>query len=86
MEKWCGELGLELRPFLTCDYTRANGERLLHDFGKRLHNALRDAGIDPDNVPAYLDYLRELVSYLEREEVDGLGLHGATAIYVIERL
>lgn len=86
MERWCSELGLEVRTFLTCDYARANGERLLNDFGKRLHNALRDAGIDPGNVPPYLEYLRELVSYLERKEFDGLGLHGATAIYVIERL
>lgn len=82
MEKWCRELGLRVREFSTCDHDRANGELLLKDFEKRLHNALRDAGIDNGKVPEYIDYLRELVSYLR--DVDGCDLQGATAVYVIE--
>lgn len=83
MERWCSESGLKVREFATCDYDRANGAGLLRDFDKRLHNALRDAGIDNSRVPQYLDHLAELVEYLGRE--DGLRLHGATAIYVMEK-
>lgn len=83
MEKWCRELGLRVREFSTCDHDRANGELLLKDFRKRLHNALRDAGIDNSKVPEYMEYLRDLVSYLR--DVDGCDLQGATAIYAIEK-
>lgn len=81
MERWCGDLGLEIREFMTCDYGRANGKLLLKDFDKRLHNALRDAGIDNTEVPKYLDYLSELISHIgaRGEPV----LDGATALYVI---
>jgi len=83
MEKWCNDLGLKVREFSTCDHDRANGEMLLADFTKRLHNALRDAGIDNSKVPEYMDYLQELVSYLQG--VGGCGLQGATAVYAIEK-
>jgi 2-polyprenyl-3-methyl-5-hydroxy-6-metoxy-1,4-benzoquinol methylase len=81
MERWCGELGLEILQFTTCDYGRANGKLLLKDFDKRLHNALRDAGIDNSEVPNYLDYLSELISHIDAR--GGPALDGATAIYVI---
>lgn len=84
MERWCGKSGLKVREFTTCDYERANGEGLPRDFNKRLHNALRDAGIDNANVPKYIDHLAELVEYLDRE--NACKLQGATAIYVMEKI
>lgn len=83
MEAWCSSLGLRIREFSSCDHDRANGDMLVEDFAKRLRNALRDAGMDNSRVPGYLDYLKNLVAYLQQQ--DASGLQGATAIYVMEK-
>ena len=41
------------------------GPRLLKDFDKRLHNALRDAKLPTGKVYDYMKYLNNLVEHLE---------------------
>lgn len=83
MEKWCANLSLGIRKFLTCDYERGNGSDLPPDFETRLTNALGDAGLSNETVPQYLDYLEKLVTYLGNET--SCSLQGATAVYMIEK-
>lgn len=84
MRGWCDEAGLTVEDMITLDDSRANGERLLSDFEKRLPNALRDAGLDATQVPDFLDHLRNSIEYMADHKGE-IALHGATARYVLRR-
>lgn len=84
MQGWCDGAGLAVEDMITLDDSRANGERLLSDFEKRLPNALRDAGLDVSRVPEFLDHLRSTISYIS-DHKEEISLHGATARYVLRR-
>ena len=43
----------------------AYGPRLLKDFDKQLHTALRDVRLPTGKVEDYMQYLKKLVQYLE---------------------
>jgi 2-polyprenyl-3-methyl-5-hydroxy-6-metoxy-1,4-benzoquinol methylase len=84
MDEWASSLDLSSELITTVDRNWAYGQRLLRDFGKRLPNALRDAGLPTRNVEAYMRYLEDLVRYLELQKA-GPGLDGATALYRFRR-
>lgn len=84
MKKWASELGLSSELVTTVDRDWAYGQRLLRDYGKRLRNALRDAGLPVNNVDAYMEYLDSLVQHLKIDAV-GSGMEGATALYHLGR-
>lgn len=79
LERWAREAGLKIKGMFTVDDSRANGDRLITDFEKRLPNALRDAGLMTESVKEFNNYLGELTKFVGG---DGqVSLHGATAIY-----
>jgi 2-polyprenyl-3-methyl-5-hydroxy-6-metoxy-1,4-benzoquinol methylase len=84
MKKWAEELDMKAELVTTVDRSWAYGQRLLRDYDKRLRNALRDSKLPTDKVDSYIDYLDNLVSHFESENV-GSGMDGATALYRISR-
>jgi len=84
MKQWATESGLTVELIATVDHESASGRRLLRDYEKRLHNALRDAKLSTDKVNQYMDYLENLVEYLSSED-DRNVMDGATALYRFRR-
>ncbi len=64
------ELGADL-TFSSVDQDWGHGERLLVDFNKRLRNALRDAGLDTQNVDKFLNWLSKTIEYTSYTSFSG---------------
>ena len=79
MQKYASEKGIGLEISST-DYDWAAGERLLIDFKKRLHNALRDANLPNDKVDRLLQWLAKATPYHLNDEFSG-----ATVAYKLWR-
>ena len=62
----------------TTDFHIASGQALIKDFSKRLPNALRDANLSNNNVPKFVNYLKEAVQYESAHPSSG-----AMAIYIL---
>lgn len=62
MERLCAERGWGL-SYQSCHHDWAAGETLIRDYRKRLHNALRDAGLDTSGVEKLLAWLQENREY-----------------------
>jgi len=81
IRRWLDGTNYVLTDVKYFDDSRANGEEMLLDMDKRLHNALRDAKLPVEKVPKLISWLRNLVT----EEHDTLNkMHGASALYLIE--
>lgn len=74
-EKFAEKNGLDLE-MVAVDQDWGGGERLLHDFQKRLPNALRDAGLQTDKVEEFLKWLENVLPYQPTNEFTG-----ATMVY-----
>ena len=66
--------------FRSTDQDWGSGERLIIDFQKRLHNALRDANMDNSKVDRFLDWLKKAAPYHGSD-----AFSGATVAYKICR-
>jgi hypothetical protein len=81
IKKWLHESDYALTNVTYFDHHLANGDKMLIDMEKRLHNALRDAELPVGKVPELMGWLTMLVkeeqSTLER-------MNGACALYLIE--
>ncbi len=75
---------MEAELLTSVDRNWSYGMRVLKDFDKRLRNALRDAKFTTVNVDAYINYLGNLIQYLEKENVD-VGIEDAIALYRLRR-
>ncbi len=79
MEAWADELGFRCQ-WRTFRHWHAHGQPLIHDFKKRLTNALRDAGLDNTKVDRFLAWLDQARRY----EQDA-SYNGANALYRLVR-
>jgi 2-polyprenyl-3-methyl-5-hydroxy-6-metoxy-1,4-benzoquinol methylase len=61
------------------DHDWGGGERTILDFKKRLVNALKDKQLNNKNVPEFLDWLDEAISYFNHD--DNTGAIMITSIY-----
>ena len=77
MEEWAEELGFTIE-WSTFRYDLGSGEQMKVDMSKRLHNALRDAGLAHDK-----DRIAELLAWVEKAGTyqTANGSSGAGAIY-----
>jgi len=81
IKKWLHGSSFALINVTYFDHHLANGEKMLIDMKKRLHNALRDAELPVDKVPELMDWLTMLV----KEESNTLErMNGACALYLLE--
>jgi len=53
------------------DHDWGGGERTILDYKKRLVNALKDKQLNNENVPEFLDWLEEAISYFNHDEKSG---------------
>lgn len=70
VEAYAEKNGLDLN-ISTIDPDWGCGERLIYDFNKRLPNALRDAGIETDNIPAFMEWLKNANNYYTANDYSG---------------
>ena len=70
-----------LHNVIYLDHPLANGDKMLIDMEKRLHNALHDAELPVDKVPELMGWLTMLVKE-ERSTLERM--NGACALYLIE--
>lgn len=81
IERWLEDTNHRLKGVVPFDFDRANGRRMLEDMEKRLTNALRDADLPNEQVPALMNWLADVVAYFER--TGGPDLGGRNALYHI---
>ena len=81
MEEWGESLGFSVE-WSTFRYDLGSGEQMRVDMSKRLHNALRDAGLSHDK-----DRIAELLAWVEKAGTfqTSNGNSGAGAIYHLQR-
>ena len=81
IKKWLHGSDYSLINVTYFDHHLANGDKMLSDMRKRLHNALRDAELPVNKVPELMDWLTMLV----KEESNTLErMNGACALYLLE--
>lgn len=71
-EGFASELGADL-TYRSTDQDWGHGKRLLVDFKKRLHNALRDKGMDAD-VDGFMEWLAKTIEYPAYTEFSGANI------------
>lgn len=69
-ESYCNKKGYELEYRSLCQ-DLGWGDSTVNDFTKRLHNALRDAGMDNKKVPALLEWFKKTIPYASYSEHSG---------------
>ncbi|SVB69460.1 uncharacterized protein METZ01_LOCUS222314 [marine metagenome] len=81
IKKWLHGSDYALTNVTYFDHHLANGDKMLIDMEKRLHNALRDAELPVGKVPELMGWLTMLVKE-ERSTLERM--NGACALYLIE--
>ena len=62
--------GLKVSMF-SIDHDWGGGDRTILDFKKRLVNALKDKGLNNQNVPEFLEWLKESIAYFNHDDNSG---------------
>ena len=79
MKKFCEDRGYTLE-YKSIYQDWGSGEMMIHDFNKRLRNALKDAKMDNSNVNNLLEWLTEAKEYFKQDDSSG-----AVVVYKIAK-